>query len=86
MLKIRCALCKEDLYLLLLILKDAILSTLAHAYVQAGELPNKLNAVIQPVMASLRRETTPLLRSTAAVALAELVHLCASRTPSPNEK
>ena len=53
---------------------------------QAGELPGKLNLVVQPIMATLRRETNPLLRSMAAVALAELVGLCAPRTPSPNGK
>jgi hypothetical protein len=53
---------------------------------QAGELPGKLNLVVQPIMATLRRETDPLLRSMAAVALAELVSLCAGRTSSPNGK
>lgn len=53
---------------------------------QGGDLPGKMNTVVQPIMASLRRETNPLLRSTAAVALAELVYLCRSKSPSPNGK
>ena len=53
---------------------------------QAGQLPAKLNAVVQPLMAALRREPEPALRAVAAEAAAELVAQCVSRQPSPNER
>lgn len=54
--------------------------------VQAGQLPAKLNAVVQPLMAALRREPEPALRAVAAEALAELAAQCGARQPSPNER
>ena len=53
---------------------------------QAGQLPAKLNAVVQPLMAALRREPDLALRAVAAEAVAELVAQCVGRQPSPNER
>ena len=61
-------------------------SALRVACVQAGRLPAKLNGVLQPIMNALRRESEPVIRALAAPALAKLVDLCHSRSPSPNAK
>ena len=71
--------------------KDAVLRTtvaaaLSAAIVHAGQLPPKLNSLIQPLIASVRREPEALFQDQAAVTLAKLVVSCASRTPSPTEK
>ncbi len=53
---------------------------------QLSQLPAKLNAVVQPLVGALRREPEPALRAVAADALAELVALCVTRQPSPNDR
>ena len=53
---------------------------------QVGELPAKLNSVIQPLVAAVRRDPQPRLQQAAAAALARLALLCAGRTPSPTDK
>ena len=53
---------------------------------QVGHLPAKLNLVIQPLMAALRREEEDLLRQEFAAGLAGLLYSCHDRKPSPNEK
>ena len=54
--------------------------------VQNGHAPAKLNTVIQPLMAGLRREADALVREAVASAVARLVILCTDRTPSPNDR
>ena len=53
---------------------------------QCGHVPSKLNTVIQPLMAGLRREADAVVRDAVAAAVAQLVALCADRTPSPNDR
>lgn len=53
---------------------------------QTGELPHKLNSLIQPLVAAVRREPQPRLQQVAAAALARLALLAADRTPSPTDK
>eukprot|EP00884_Botryococcus_braunii_P013723 jgi/Botrbrau1/22351/Bobra.0002s0029.1 len=59
---------------------------LAAAAVQVGRLPGKMNLVVQPLMAAVRREPDPLLREVAAAGLARLTLLCLDRQPSPNDR
>ncbi|RAL50435.1 hypothetical protein DM860_016902 [Cuscuta australis] len=59
---------------------------LAAAVVWMSNLPAKLNPVILPLMASMRREQEEILQGTAAEALAELIYCCMSRKPGPNDK
>lgn len=49
-------------------------------------LPPKLNSIIQPLMAAVRREPEAMLRDRAAKALALLALGCTSRQPSPTGK
>lgn len=53
---------------------------------QNGHVPAKLNTVIQPLMAGLRREADAVVREAVASAVARLVILCTDRTPSPNDR
>ena len=53
---------------------------------QCGHVPPKLNTVIQPLMSGLRREADAVVRDAVAAAVAQLVALCADRTPSPNDR
>lgn len=48
-------------------------------------LPAKLNCIIQPLMASVRREAEYLLQKLLADALAELICICIDRKPSPSK-
>ena len=50
------------------------------------QLPAKLNTIIQPLVAAVRREPVAALQDVAAAALAALALLAADRTPSPNDK
>ncbi|XP_027098373.1 TATA-binding protein-associated factor BTAF1 isoform X1 [Coffea arabica] len=59
---------------------------LAGAVVWMSELPARLNPVILPLMASIKREQEEVLQSKAAEALAELISGCISRKPGPNDK
>ena len=51
-----------------------------------AQLPPKLNQVIQPLMASLRKEPHPPFQRVAAEALAQLMLLCIARRPCPNDR
>ncbi|CAN4076462.1 unnamed protein product [Withania somnifera] len=61
-------------------------SLLAAAIVWMNELPVKLNPIILPLMASIKREQEDILQSKAAEALAELIYRCMLRKPGPNDK
>ncbi|KAB1223505.1 TATA-binding protein-associated factor BTAF1 [Morella rubra] len=58
----------------------------AAAVVWMSELPARLNPVILPLMASIKREQEEILQQKAAEALAELICHCIERRPSPNDK
>nr|GEU67682.1 TATA-binding protein-associated factor BTAF1 isoform X1 [Tanacetum cinerariifolium] len=58
----------------------------AAAVVWMSELPAKLNPIILPLMASIKREQEEALQTMAAEALAELIYHCVLRKPSPNDK
>lgn len=58
----------------------------AAAVVWMSELPAKLNPVILPLMASIKREQEEVIQNMAAEALAELIYHCVLRKPSPNDK
>ncbi|XP_059663033.1 TATA-binding protein-associated factor BTAF1 isoform X2 [Cornus florida] len=58
----------------------------AAAVVWMSELPAKLNPIILPLMASIKREQEEILQNKAAEALAELVCHCIVRRPGPNDK
>jgi TATA-binding protein-associated factor len=64
----------------------SVLASLAGAVVWMAELPIKLNPVIQPLMAAIKREQEEALQQPAAEALAEVIVQCVGRKPSPNEK
>lgn len=64
----------------------SVLASMAGAVVWMGELPAKLNPVIQPLMAAIKREQEEILQQLAADALAETIAQCVGRKPSPNEK
>ena len=59
---------------------------MAAAVVHLAQLPPKLNQVIQPLMASLRKEPNPPFQRVAAEALAKLMLLCIARQPCPNDR
>ncbi|XP_075109264.1 TATA-binding protein-associated factor BTAF1 isoform X1 [Nicotiana tabacum] len=61
-------------------------SLLAAAVVWMNELPVKLNPIILPLMASIKREQEEILQCKAAEALAELIYRCMGRKPGPNDK
>ncbi|XP_021726401.1 TATA-binding protein-associated factor BTAF1-like [Chenopodium quinoa] len=61
-------------------------SLIAAAIVWISDLPKRLNPIILPLMASLKREQEEILQQKAAEALAELIDDCIARKPSPNEK
>ncbi|OVA11083.1 SNF2-related [Macleaya cordata] len=61
-------------------------SLLAAAAVWMSDLPAKLNPIILPLMASIRREQEEILQQKAAEALAELISHCITRRPGPNDK
>ncbi|KAL9268603.1 TATA-binding protein-associated factor BTAF1-like protein [Drosera capensis] len=59
---------------------------MAAAVVWMSDLPAKLNPIILPLMASIRREQEEILQDKAADALAELISFCVMRKPGPVEK
>ncbi|XP_047094513.1 TATA-binding protein-associated factor BTAF1 isoform X1 [Lolium rigidum] len=61
-------------------------SLVASAVVWMSGLPSKLNPVILPLMAAIKREQEELLQDKAADALAELIFSCVGRKPGPNDK
>ncbi|KAJ0979707.1 hypothetical protein J5N97_015181 [Dioscorea zingiberensis] len=58
----------------------------AAAVVWMSELPSRLNPIILPLMAAIKREQEEILQKLAAEALAELIFQCIDRKPSPNDK
>ncbi|XP_078440415.1 ROOT GROWTH DEFECTIVE 3 isoform X2 [Wolffia australiana] len=64
----------------------SVSALIAAAIVWMSELPSKLNPVILPMMASIKREQEEILQQTAAEALAELIYSCVGRKPGPNDK
>jgi len=65
---------------------SALASAVVHSSKTSENLPAKLNSLIQPLIASVRREPDPLFQDQAAETLAKLAVACISRTPSPTEK
>lgn len=61
-------------------------SLIAAAVVWMSGLPTKLNPIILPLMASIKREQEEILQQKAAEALAELISHCIARRPGPNDK
>ncbi|TQD70014.1 hypothetical protein C1H46_044453 [Malus baccata] len=61
-------------------------SLVAASVVWMSELPERLNPIILPLMASIKREQEEILQEKAAEALAELISHCISRSRSPNDK
>ncbi|KAJ7964144.1 TATA-binding protein-associated factor BTAF1 [Quillaja saponaria] len=61
-------------------------STVAAAVVWMSEFPARLNPIILPLMASLKREQEEILQEKSAEALAELICHCIARRPGPNDK
>ncbi|KAL4458077.1 hypothetical protein ABPG75_012942 [Micractinium tetrahymenae] len=68
------------------LLHTSVGAALAVAAVSIASLPPKLNTIIQPLVAAIRREPQPALQDAAADALAALTLLCVDRTPCPNDK
>lgn len=58
----------------------------AASVVWMSELPAKLNPIILPLMAAVKREQEEILQNMAAVGLAELIYRCVGRKPGPNDK
>ncbi|KAL0914712.1 hypothetical protein M5K25_015084 [Dendrobium thyrsiflorum] len=58
----------------------------AAAVVWMSDLPAKLNPIILPLMAAVKREQEEILQQEAAAALAELIFSCIGRKPGPNDK
>ncbi|AQK88882.1 TATA-binding protein-associated factor BTAF1 [Zea mays] len=63
-----------------------VCSLVASAVVWMSCLPSKLNPVILPLMAAIKREQEEVLQDKAADALAELIFSCIGRKPGPNDK
>ncbi|CAL9077601.1 TATA-binding protein-associated factor BTAF1 isoform X2 [Musa acuminata AAA Group] len=63
-----------------------VTALVAAAVVWMSELPSKLNPIILPLMAAVKREQEEILQQKAAEALAELIFHCIGRKPSPNDK
>ncbi|KAF3783221.1 TATA-binding protein-associated factor, partial [Nymphaea thermarum] len=63
-----------------------VTALVAGAVTWMSDLPAKLNPIILPLMAAIKREQEEILQKKAAEALAELIFCCISRKPSPNEK
>ncbi|KAL0847999.1 hypothetical protein Bca101_021246 [Brassica carinata] len=63
-----------------------VTSLIAAAVVWMSEFPARLNPIILPLMASIKREQEQILQQKTAEALAELIAYCVDRKPSPNDK
>ncbi|KAJ8627928.1 hypothetical protein MRB53_021235 [Persea americana] len=63
-----------------------VTALIASAVVWMSELPARLNPIILPLMAAVRREQEEILQQQAAEALAELICHCVTRRPGPNDK
>ncbi|XP_047337513.1 TATA-binding protein-associated factor BTAF1 [Impatiens glandulifera] len=64
----------------------AVSALVAASIVWMADLPSKLNPIILPLMASIKREQEEILQDKAAEALAELIYECVARKPGPNDK
>eukprot|EP00890_Picochlorum_soloecismus_P001543 jgi/Picsp_1/238/NSC_00237-R1_snf2 super family len=64
----------------------SVMASMAAAIVDSAELPPKLNGLIQPLVAAIRRESDIFLQDLAAKALAQLIWLVLDRVPSPSQK
>eukprot|EP01018_Ginkgo_biloba_P007683 Gb_19667 [translate_table: standard] len=64
----------------------SVTALMSGAVVWMVELPGKLNPVIQPLMAALKREQEEVLQQKAAEALAEIISQCVGRKPGPNDR
>lgn len=64
----------------------SVSAMVAAAVVWMSELPARLNPIILPLMASIKREQEEILQQKAADALAELICQCVLRKPGPNDK
>ena len=64
----------------------SVQSCMAAAVIDSGKLPAKLNSLIQPLVAGIRRESDNFLQNLAAKALARLIWLVLDRAPSPSKK
>lgn len=64
----------------------SVSSCLAAAVVKSEQMPPKLNAIIQPLIAGTRREKDPFLHQMACNAMAKLVWIARDRSPSPSNK
>lgn len=58
----------------------------ACAVVNLGQLPEKLNPVIKPLMDAVKKEENTLVQNHAALCIAKLLQQCTTRSPSPNSK
>ncbi|XP_024523098.1 TATA-binding protein-associated factor BTAF1 [Selaginella moellendorffii] len=67
-------------------LHGTVLALMASVVVWMGELPSKLNPIIQPLMGSVKREQEEVLQQCAGEALAEVIGHCVGRKPCPNDK
>ncbi|KAH7571607.1 hypothetical protein JRO89_XS04G0098900 [Xanthoceras sorbifolium] len=64
-----------------------VTALVAAAVIWMSELPSRLNPIILPLMASIKREQVEeMLQQKAAEALAELIYHCIARKPGPNDK
>lgn len=63
-----------------------VTALVASAVVWMSDLPARLNPIILPLMAAIKREQEEILQEQAAEALAELVCHCITRRPGPNDK
>eukprot|EP00889_Picochlorum_renovo_P000495 jgi/Picre1/27525/NNA_000492.t1 len=59
---------------------------IATAVVKSEQIPQKLNAIIQPLIAGTRREKDEFLHRMACNAIAKLVWIARDRSPSPSSK
>ncbi|CAN8003098.1 unnamed protein product [Ixodes hexagonus] len=67
-------------------LSTMVQSSLAGFLVSLGQLPEKLNPVIRPLMDAVRREANQQLQRESCERLVELLERCVRREPCPNGK
>ncbi|KAG0420613.1 hypothetical protein HPB47_003393 [Ixodes persulcatus] len=67
-------------------LSTMVQSSLAGFLVSLGQLPERLNPVIRPLMDAVRREANHQLQRQSCERLVELLGRCVSREPCPNGK
>ncbi|MEW5306068.1 MAG: hypothetical protein WDW36_008565 [Sanguina aurantia] len=69
-----------------LYLHGGAMACCAAAVVHSLQLPGKLNSVVQPLMAAVRRQPEEEVQAVCATAIAQLIQLCLGRKPSPVDK